>query len=609
MSVVFGEISPDGAFIHVTCTGDEHDQAQLAAVLTAITPAVNPTGSRAVMAVPLSWAAVTQLSGNFTGESAWKGREGLRWVPGQALCDWMIVEIMRRSCQGDFTGRPPARDPMKHQHAAAVSIGMNGRYLLAHDMGTGKGMSYLMGLAELEARGRNPWPALFVTPAGVVDTILEEIPQNYPDWKAVAYRGAGRAKYLRSDAQIFVMGYETMRTDTGDTAKPGPLLKFKAGSVVYDECHLLCNYDSLQSRKARTLASRVPNLLAGSGTPITSSVAGFWPILNSMFPQSYPSRDRYKGYYCIGRKVQYGNGDKEITGLNPLRARQFRTEMTGVFDRVAAEDVLDLPEKSYQARYVEIPPAWRAAYEQMEEDMLAELPDQMTPLEANVAIVKMMRLRQLACSACDVEVTRETETNPRSPNFGQEVAHTKVTLKEPCWKGAALVSLLDELHQGEGDHDERGRRYGHTVGSRPVLAFAEYSQLTRLAGRMAEKAGYKVGYFDGDVKNADRTKVRLSFQANELDLLCVTTGAGGVGLNLTAAADVAFLANPWAYVPRVQSERRSWRRGQDKPVRVYDFIAKDSIEYRIAERLKEKAGSLAELVMDRRIVEDFLGGH
>jgi SNF2 family DNA or RNA helicase len=611
MTAVYGELDPTGQFIRVTVSsGDAHELSRCADVLSSLTPAFNPTSDLNTFAVPASWAAVTQLAHGFPGTPQWDGSPGLIWTPGPDLSNWLIAEIIRRSCDGDFTGQLPVLEPRAHQRAGGTAVGMNGRFLFADDMGTGKTLTYLMGLAELDARNRGPWPALFVTPAGVVDTVLEEIPKFYPHWKAVAYRGSGRQRYLKSNARILVMGYETMRNDTGEVNKPGPLLKLKAGSVIYDEVHVLCNYGSLQSRMARRLALHIPNVIAGSGTPITKNVAGFWPVLNSMYPESYPSRDRYKSHYCLSRggKPQYGNGDAEITGIDPVREPEFRIAMQGVFRRVALEDVTDMPPKTYQVRYVEIPAAWRAAYDQMEEDMLAELPDQMTPLEANVAIVKMMRLRQLACSACDVEVTVETESNPRSPKFGQEVKHTKVTLKEPCWKGTALVNLLDEIHQAEGEHDELGGQHGHTVGSRPVLAFAESSQLIRVAGQMAEKKGYTVGYFDGDVTQKDRTETRLAFQANKLDLLCVTTGAGGVGLNLTAAGDVAFLANPWGYVPRVQSERRAWRQGQDKPVRIYDFVTKNSVESRVAARLREKAANLADLVMDRRIVESFLGG-
>ncbi len=282
--------------------------------------------------------------------------------------------------------------------------------------------------------------------------------------------------------------------------------------------------------------------------------------------------------------------------------------MKGVFRRVSKNDVLDLPPKTYSRRYVEVPPAWRAAYDQMEEDMLAELPGQMTPLEANVAIVKMMRLRQLACSACDVAVTREVELNPRSPRYGEEVEHVSVTLKEPCWKGSALVDILDELHQAEGVHTETGARRGHETGSRPAIAFAESAQLVRVAGAMAAKSGYAVGYIDGSVPNDERKETRLAFQANKLDLICVTTGAGGTGLNLTAADTVVFLARPWGYVPAVQAEDRAYRRGQDKPVQVIDIIAKNTVESRVLARLREKAGNLADLVQDRRIVDSFLGG-
>lgn len=611
MATVFGELDPSGQFITVqVADAGDHELNQAAAVMRAMTPNFNPVSETALQ-VPLSWAAVTQLACAFTGAAGWDGRPGLKWVPGPELSAWVMVEIIRRSCQGDVTGKPPQLTPMGHQSAAAVAIGMNGRFLLADEMGTGKSGSYLMGLAELEARNCEPWPALVVTPAGVVDTLLEEIPQWYPDWTAVAYRGTGRGRYIRSNAQLLVMGYETMRNDTGSEARPGPLMRMQAGSVVFDECHALCNYNSLQSREARRLAKHVRNVIAGSGTPITRNVAGFWPVLNSMYPASYPARDRYKSHYCLSRRTsgaQYGNGDADITGLDPVREPEFRTAMQGTFRRVALDDVVDMPPKTYETRWIEIPPAWRAAYNQMEEDMLAELPDSMTPLEAQVAVVKMMRLRQLACSACDVAVTREIEANPRSPKFGEEVTHTEVTLREPCWKGQALVDLLDEIHQGEGEFDGLGRRHGHTTGSRPVIAFAEYAQLTRLAGKMAAKAGYQVAFIDGDVRPADRNRNRLAFQNNELDLLCVTTGAGGVGLNLTASGDVVFLARPWGYVPAVQSERRAWRKGQDKPVRIYDFVAKNSVESRVRARLREKAENLADLVQDPRIARSFLGG-
>ena len=607
MTAVYGEVSPDGTQLLVACRGDAHAKSRFADVLRSLTPAFGPTDDGDVMAVPLSWAAVTQLAHAFTGAASWDGSPGLHWTPGPGLCQWLMAEIIRRSCEGDFTGEKPALEPMPHQVAAAVAVGMNGRFLLADDPGTGKTLSYFMSLAELDARNRQPWPALVVCPAGVVDTVLEEVPKFYPQWKAVAYRGSGREKYLKSDARLLVLSYETMRNDVGKADKPGPLLKLKAGSLVLDEIHKVCAFSSLQSRQARRLARHVPSVFGGSGTPITKNVGSFWPALNAMFPESYPSRDRFKSHFCLTKKAPYG--DAEVTGLDPVREPEFRDAMRGTFRRVAKADVLlDLPPKTYSTRWVEIPPAWRAAYDQMRDDMLAELPDVMTPLEVQTVLAKMTRLAQLASSACDVRTWREVEANVRSPRFGEEVQRTEVTLREPCWKGTALLDFLAELHQGEGVLDDNAVQHGHATGSRPVVAFAPSRQLVTLAGQMAERKGYAVGYITGATSQADRTTARHAFQSNQLDLICVTTGAGGTGLTLHASSVLVFLQRPWSYVDAIQSEDRVHRQGQTERVQIVDIVAKNTIEAKVRAALREKAANLADLVQDPRIARELLGG-
>lgn len=129
-----------------------------------------------------------------------------------------------------------------------------------------------------------------------------------------------------------------------------------------------------------------------------------------------------------------------------------------------------------------------------------------------------------------------------------------------------------------------------------------------IAGHVAERQGYKVGYIVGGMTSTQRTEVRHKFQRNELDLLCVTTSAGGVGLTLTAADTVVFLMRPWAFVDAVQAEARAHRKGQTKHVQIIDLVAKKSIEATIRAALRGKAKNLSELVQDRRIVEELFGG-
>ena len=617
---VCGEIHEDGKNILVRVEGNDWDMSDAADLLNTMTakcsgiPSGEKRNGKDVMLpdrllVPLTYSNVTQLSTIFPAEERQYGAN-LHWTPGPNLMAWILAEVIRRSCQGDFTGIPPKElTPMPHQYAGAIAAGMNGRFLFADEMRTGKTLTSLMTLAEMEVRNRKPWPAAVVCPASVIDTWLEELAQCYPQWKAVAYRGTNRGKWLKSDAQILIMSYEAMRNDVGDVKNPGPLLRKKFGTVIADEAHMICNYTSKQSLCLRRLVTHTANFIAATGTPLTNNAGSFWPILNGMDPGSYPDRDRYKSRFCIPKgHAMYG--DTEVGGLNPVMEPEFRIVMQGTWRRVATADVVEnLPPKTYQTRWIDIPPKYRPAYDQMQEDMLAELPDNDTPLSAQSTLAKMMRLSQLAHSACDVRVWHETDMNPKSKTFGEEVERTEVTPKLPCWKGDALLELLDEIHQGETFLDDGGRRRGPIRhGSRPLIAFAPLKQLIMLCGGLTEREGFKTGYIVGGISAAQRTATKHAFQRNELDVLCVTTGAGGVGLTLNAAEFEAFVMRDWSFVKSSQAEARGWGKGQTRSLQIVDFVTKKSIESRIRSALRDKAKNLSELVEDRRIVEELFGG-
>lgn len=593
MIEVFGELDPvSGKIVILTNASSDWDVRDIGIMLSLMTPKFHSTKEGPVL-VPVSWEAVTQLAHTFPTD----GTRKYKWVPGEALSKWIIEEIIRRSCEGDLTGEKPKRSPMPHQSAGAVAIGLNGTFLLADEPGAGKTAAVLMGLAELAARGSDPFPALVVCPAAVIDPWMEELEQVYPQWKAVPYRGPNRKRLLKSDAQLLIMSYETMRNDMGDAANESVLVKYKPKTVVFDEAHKLANYDTKQSVRARRLAKHVPHVICATGTPITKNAGNFWPLLHSMQPEAYPDQGRFKARYTLDKGQDYGF--PVAGGLDPMNEPEFRDIMRGTMRRVAKADVMkDLPPKTYQTRWLEIPAKWRAAYDEMEEDMLAHMPDEdeSNAMVAMSMLAKMTRLRQLACSACTVEHYEEwnDELQLTEPKM-------RVTPKEPCWKGEALLEVMEELHQ-----DDRGNDIQH--GHRPVIAAAPYRQLVMLAGKMAERKGYHVGYIVGGMSDKQRTDTRLSFQRNELDLICVSTGAGGTGLTLTAADTMVFLARPWSMVEALQMEDRAHRRGQTKNVQIIDLETRNSVESRVREALKDKMHNLAELVQDRRLIEEFLGG-
>jgi SNF2 family DNA or RNA helicase len=361
------------------------------------------------------------------------------------------------------------------------------------------------------------------------------------------------------------------------------LIALDPRALVADECHLIKNPHAARSHAVRRLARNARAFVALSGTPITHHPADLWPTLVCLAPGAFPSRERWVNRYCITVGGDYG---ETILGLSPATEPEFRLSLLGQQRRVAKADVLDqLPPKVYSVRTVQLPAEYRKAYDALEQDMLAELPDG-TELSVMSVLAQLTRLSQLASAAADVKVTFEDLAD------GTQREHTEVTLKAPSWKVDALLEVLDE---------RRGS---------PVVVFAPSAQLMRLAAAEAQKAGYRVGFIIGGQSMAERTGTVERFQAGELDLICATTGAGGVGITLTAASTVVFLQRPWSLVESIQAEDRCHRIGSEihDCIEIVDIVAANTIDTRVRAVLREKAGQLADLVQDPRIVAELLGG-
>lgn len=549
--------------------------------------------------VPLSWAMVTQISKLME-------ERGYGWKPDGALLKWITAEFLRRH---DPIGEAPFNTaalhnelrfntgslgwtPMPHQLAGAYVGALNKRFFFCDDMRTGKTRTALLTAAELEARGENPFPMFVIAPASVVDSWLEELDAAFPDWPATAYRGSKR-RNLSSRYKVYVMSWDVFRTDMKHERDELPaLVKFLVPkTIVLDEAHALCNVKTKQSVAARQIARVADYAFPMSGTPITRDVGGFWSALNVLDIRSFPDQDRYKDRYTDRYHADYGQD--QVDGLSPETKQEFYTLMQGSMRRIAKSDVnKDLPPKTYQQRLVDIPHAYKISYKEMEEDMIAHIPDTDEPLEVMSTLAQLQRLTQLASSACDVEIVMELDEREDSPTFGQEIPRYHVTMREPSWKIDELMAIMDE-NQGTGN---------------PLLVFSPHTQLVNMAGKRAEAAGYRVGYITGEQSAPQKKRYRVAYQDGELDLLCCNVTAGGVGLTLNRGDTVVFLERPWAYWQAHQAESRADDVITGKQVHVIDIVARDTVESRVREVLKKKAANLSELVRDPRIVKEFLAG-
>ncbi|XP_067943533.1 chromatin-remodeling ATPase INO80-like isoform X2 [Watersipora subatra] len=120
-----------------------------------------------------------------------------------------------------------------------------------------------------------------------------------------------------------------------------------------------------------------------------------------------------------------------------------------------------------------------------------------------------------------------------------------------------------------------------------------YSTMTKVIDLLEEFMWYRKHQYmrlDGSSKISERRDMVSDFQ-NKADIFVflLSTRAGGLGINLTAADTVIFYDSDWNPTVDAQAMDRAHRLGQTKQVTVYRLICKGTIEERILERAREKS--------------------
>lgn len=119
-----------------------------------------------------------------------------------------------------------------------------------------------------------------------------------------------------------------------------------------------------------------------------------------------------------------------------------------------------------------------------------------------------------------------------------------------------------------------------------------YFQMTRMMDLMEDYLTYRQHKYlrlDGSSKLGDRRDLVNDWQTRpDLFVFLLSTRAGGLGINLTAADTVIFFDSDWNPTIDSQAMDRAHRLGQTKQVTVYRLLVRGTIEERMRNRAKQK---------------------
>jgi len=148
-----------------------------------------------------------------------------------------------------------------------------------------------------------------------------------------------------------------------------------------------------------------------------------------------------------------------------------------------------------------------------------------------------------------------------------------------------LVQVIDHLRREESSETK-------------FLIFTEFLPTQAMLFRVLSGYGYRVSMLNGQMGLDQRLSVQEAFRHDSQFL--ISTDAGGEGLNLQFAHVVVNYDLPWNPMKIEQRIGRVDRIGQRHLVRAFNFVIKDTVEYRVHEVLLDKLQRiLTELGIDK----------
>ncbi|XP_037354818.1 chromodomain-helicase-DNA-binding protein 1-like isoform X2 [Talpa occidentalis] len=153
---------------------------------------------------------------------------------------------------------------------------------------------------------------------------------------------------------------------------------------------------------------------------------------------------------------------------------------------------------------------------------------------------------------------------------------------EPFEIGEHLIEASGKLHLLD-----KLLAFLYSRGHR-VLLFSQMTQMLDILQDYLDYRGYSYERVDGSVRGEERHLAIKNFGQQPIFIFLLSTRAGGVGMNLTAADTVIFVDSDFNPQNDLQAAARAHRIGQSKTVKVIRLIGRDTVEEIVYRRAASK---------------------
>jgi SNF2 family DNA or RNA helicase len=456
--------------------------------------------------------------------------------------------------------------PMQHQYKAISLCKDAEYYALFMEMGTGKTKVIIDNFVHLSCSNMIDG-VVVIAPNGVHNQwVMEQIPAHIPDfmeYKAVVHK-AGSKKSSRekkdmldnpASLNIIAFNVESLSTKGGVEEIRNFLQKFRC-MLVLDESTRIKTPSSLRTKNALKLCSLAPYRRIMSGAPITKGYEDLYTQLKFLHPDilGFSSFYTFRNYYC----VMGGWEQKSIVGYRPAAIKELEQKMEAYSFRVTKKECLDLPEKLYTTRYVELTPEQEQIYKALEDDLVVTIEGQV--LDTERAITQLLRMQQVVCGHIIIDEGKTVRDLPTN----------------------RLSALMDCIEEAQGK----------------VIIWSRFvNDIRKIHNELTKSKIDHVLYYGAIGTTEREDNIKKFMTVPNCKVFLAQPASGGTGLNLAVADTVIYYSNDFNADTRWQSEDRAHRIGQKNKVTYVDLVSPKTIDVQIRKALSEKK-NLADALLD-----------
>ncbi|RDA92294.1 hypothetical protein CP533_3277 [Ophiocordyceps camponoti-saundersi (nom. inval.)] len=518
--------------------------------------------------------------------------------------------------------------------------------ILADEMGLGKTcqvISFICHLVEEHERksraGRRPWPNLIVVPPSTYNNWLMELERFAPDLSVIGYRGsqserADIAYDVREQPEAYhvvLATYSQINSDTDVEA----MQSFRLNAAIFDEGHKMKNPETKIYQDLRRIPASWKMLL--TGTPVQNNLMEMTSLLSFINPRMFEGCMEHV-QYIFSQKISIRDVSNGAFLYNE-RVRRARTILEPFILQRRKDQVLsNMPAKYSTVVRCEMSETQRSVYDEYEKLFKME-PRQRGAVEAarrarqNDQNNVWMQLRKAALHPLLFRrhftdaVTKKMgkllmDGVPQSELHQPDLGHLIEELRNSsdfelhlwCRDYPRLLRQFDLPASAEMDSGKVKKLLelveGYQARGDRALVFSKFSRIIELLQEVLALRGIDHRVLMGNTKVTERQALIDEFNSDPaIAVFLLTTGAGGTGINLTAANKVIIFDQSENPQDDIQAENRAHRLGQTRDVEVVRLISSDTMEELMLKACRKKI-ELAEKVTGAASaeVDDCAGG-